>query len=138
MTRELPGASPTRALRAIHGALVGYGYRTSLAFVWLLLAIIASTCILHWHGGFLVEKAISGGDAQAFHANLVPWSDSAGITLDNLLPFASLGIKDQWLVRPGSPYEWSWLLLFLGLKFGAWGLAALALASITGVIRKPH
>jgi hypothetical protein len=136
LTHQLPRWSPGRLLRQLHGAFVGYGYRASLAFPWLLLTIVLSVLLLRWHGGFFIEKPLAGGALQTFHDNVLPWSDAIGVTFDNLLPFASLGIKDQWVGYPQSAAEWSWLVLFLVLKFGAWGLVALALASITGVIRK--
>ena len=58
------------------------------------------------------------------------------ITLDNFLPFAKLGVRDLWVVNISALGQWPWFVLFLALKFLAWGLAALALVSFTSAVRK--
>lgn len=137
VTRELPKLSHVHFVRRFYGALVGYGFRSLLAVPWLALCLTACIILVHFGGGFLSYHN-SANSVRTFHGERIPWSMSAGISLDNLLPFASLGIKDQWIVAPETVQEWGLVSLFLTLKFSAWGLVALALASITGAIRKSY
>jgi hypothetical protein len=136
LTRAQPAWSLNRALRGLHGVLVGYGYHATWAIPWLSLSVVLASALLRFYGSFLAPKKIDAPTvANAVHLS---WSDSFGYTLDSLLPFASLGVKDLWVTHPSSLGEWGWLSVFIVLKFSAWGLVALALASFTGTVRKVH
>lgn len=137
LTRQLPKASLARVGRIAFGWLAGYGYQASRSLPWLALTVLAATWIVHDHGDFLLPKILQGQVAAQQKISL-SWSESIGYTLDSFLPFASMGIKEQLATKMQSVNELPWLCAFLALKFTAWCLTALALASFTGVIRKAH
>jgi hypothetical protein len=137
LTRALPILSITRTLRGLHGVFVGYGYRTMRTIPWLAFSIVLAGLLIHSNSEFLTRK-IGQGQQVSTRSTALPWPDSFAYTLDSFLPFASLGVRDTWSIQASTASEWSWLIIFLLLKFSAWGLAALALASFTGAVRKAH
>ncbi|WP_157110604.1 hypothetical protein [Nocardia anaemiae] len=136
LTRELPRMSPTRWSRAAYGLLVGYGYSAWLAIIWLALVTVLATVILHYGGAIFAPKP-PAGTLPGGAVNL-GWSSSLRVVIDSFLPFASLGMKDSWVAAPSDWGQWAWMFIFLLLRFLAWGLAALALLSFTGVVRNPR
>ncbi len=129
VTRQMPHMSAIRWTRLIYGAVAGYGYRAGRAFLWLALVITLSILLLADAGNFVAATA------NAQHVRLTV-SESISLSLDQLLPFITLGTKDKWILDAQTPLQWALLTLFFTLKFAAWSLVALALASVTGLIRK--
>ncbi|WP_313676820.1 hypothetical protein [Mycolicibacterium sp.] len=133
-TSKLPIWSRQRMTRAIYGASVGYGYRVYLSVPWLGATIVLAAVVIHSGKRFMFPKneALNG----RFVDNRPDWHESFTVTLDNFLPFASMGVRDSWAVHITTLEQWPYLALFLMLKFFAWGLAALALVSFTSSARK--
>lgn len=85
-------------------------------------------------GDFLVHTA----DPPAHATRGVPSVTTAvPIAMDNMLPFAGLSVAKQWTADPTNLVETLWLTLFVLLKLVGWGMAALGLASVTGIVKKP-
>jgi hypothetical protein len=103
--------------------LIGYGYEPSRAIAWLAGLIIGgsllSTAAHHHH--LIVAKTPTSG--QTFNA----WR----YTVDLLFPVASLHVADNFTVMGAA----SWLAFSLSLS--GWFLAAVVVAGLTGVFRKP-
>lgn len=131
-TRRLPRHRAARIRRLVFEYVVGYGYIPLRSLLWLSGSLVACTLLLRADGAaFLVAHAKTSG------AGAPAWSNSVELALDNLLPFAALGVQSQWSVAAHGAPGWLGLAAFLVLKFGAWGLVALGLGSITGLLRNP-
>ncbi|MFV8049445.1 hypothetical protein [Mycobacterium sp. 48b] len=134
ITQNLPRWSPTRLMRSLHDGLIGYGYLASKAIPWLLMTVALASVVIHSGRQFVYYRPRNaGGTLSQTRPN---WHDSFAITIDNFLPFASLGVKESWVVILDTLQQWPWFLVFLLLKFAAWALAALALVSFTSAVRK--
>jgi hypothetical protein len=62
--------------------------------------------------------------------------DAITIAMDNVLPFAGLGVARQWSADTVNVAQTAWLVLFVALKCVGWGMAAVGIASVTGVMKK--
>jgi hypothetical protein len=133
--KTLPKWSRQRLVRNLLKGLVGFGYRPLLSVFWLLLVVVLCTVLVHFHNEFLQPVAKAGILSVEPHLLTKSWQDSAVLAADNLLPFAGLGSRDRWLSHANSNIALFWLTTFLILKFCAWALAALGIASVTGLIR---
>ncbi len=47
-----------------------------------------------------------------------------------------LNLADQWAAEPDGMADTAWMVLFVVVKFAGWGLAALGLASLTGIAKR--
>jgi hypothetical protein len=129
-TAELPKHGWEWRRRRAWDWTVAYGYAPSRAILWLLLCVVLSIAILHFGGDFLVD------DGAARARGVPKITDDVTLALDNLLPFAALGAVRHWSAKPNDLAEVAWMIVFVGLKFAAWGLAGLGLVSVTGIARK--
>jgi hypothetical protein len=103
--------------------LIGYGYTPSRAISWLAGLIISGSLLssaAHQHH-MIVASTKTGG--QEFNA----WR----YTVDLLFPVASLHVADNFTATGAA----SWLVFVLSLS--GWFLAAVIVAGLSGVFRKP-
>jgi uncharacterized protein YjbI with pentapeptide repeats len=152
VTRQSP--PPTKILRGIYGAVVGYGYYPLLAGFWLVMVVLAGTIIVDTNGADFVptrpatasspaladaEQAdkpnpapITGQTPCSSHPNypcLTPFT----YTVSALVPTFGMATSD-WTIRSDAT---NWLTIALPLlKLTAWALTALLLAGVTGFLQK--
>jgi hypothetical protein len=129
ITSELPPGWE-RMRRRLWDWTVVYGYAPGRAILWLLLCVAISVAVLRAGGSFLINDDI------AKTRGVRDINDAVTLALDNLLPFAALGAARHWSAMPKNLIECVWMLAFVALKFVAWGLAGLGLASVTGIARR--
>jgi hypothetical protein len=132
ITSELPWRSIERWRRQFLAWSIEYGYRPGRALLWLLVCTGLCTVILAVGGDFLLHQT----SASTPDRGVKSWTDAITTSLDNVLPFAGLGVTKQWSASPQNAWQVVWLVLFVGIKFLGWGMAAMGLASVTGLMRK--
>jgi hypothetical protein len=105
-------------------ATVGYGYRTWLAALWLLLALWAGTRALDQaqQAGLLAPAKDNPSQQSTFHP--------LTYALDLLLPIVNLGQEGAWIPR-GWAERWTW-----GLVLAGWVLTTAVVAGLTGVLKR--
>jgi hypothetical protein len=103
--------------------LVGYGYRTWLAGVWLFgLMLIGSVVFARAYPGQMTSTG-KPGDPQ-------PTFQPAIYALDTLLPIIDLRQQNYWIPRGGAQW-WAWISIILG-----WVLTTAVVAALTGIIKR--
>jgi hypothetical protein len=114
---------PGRAWSQILGAVVGHGYRTWLAGVWLLGLIgIGAAVFASAHPNQMALAKKAGDPVPAFQA----WIYS----LDVLLPVVNLHQEEFWIPE-GVARWWAWFSILAG-----WLLTSLVLAALTGILKR--
>jgi hypothetical protein len=103
---------------------VGYGYRTWLALVWLLIALWAGTNALDGaqQAGLLEPAKDKPSQQPTFHP--------LTYALDLLLPIVNLGQEGAWIPRDWAE-SWTW-----GLVLAGWVLTTAVVAGLTGVFKR--
>jgi hypothetical protein len=129
VTHSLPSWSGVRWRRKAFEVFAEYGFSPGRSLGWLLLCAAALVVGLRFSGSFLRLKT---DPAQGIDS----WSESATFALESLLPFASLGAAGLWVAQPSNVGEWFSLGVYLLLKMTSWALAILAVASVTGIVRR--
>ncbi|QUR67458.1 hypothetical protein [Mycobacterium spongiae] len=152
---------PTKLVRRAYLLLAGNGYYPLIAALWLLLVVVAGwrlvatnredilpahevvAAIQHQMGDRAppitaetpCEKLSDLAKAENIKTlRAYPCMTSFAFAVNTILPAAGGVIESDWVVAPDATRA-----LTLGLpmlKFTAWGLAALLLAAITGLLRK--
>jgi hypothetical protein len=112
---------------------VRYGYQSTRAIGWLAVAAILCAVVLWLGGDFLVRDPDANGVAVR---GITGGGDIVAFALDSVLPFAGLGTADGWTARPEGVGQIAVMVLFVTIKFAGWGLAALGLASVTGIAKR--
>ena len=93
----------------------------------LAVAVTLAACALELGGFAHVQK--DPGRAPG-------WDRAFSLAVDQIIPFITVGQKGDWVIVPATPHQWFWFAGFLFVKILAWGLAALGVASVTGLIRR--
>jgi hypothetical protein len=103
-------------------ALVGYGYRTWLAGVWLLGFVLAGWWIFdRAHPTYLITTK-PPGERPLFHGGLY--------ALDLLLPIGDLNYQGAWIARGWARGFWlAWIL-------AGWVLTTAVLAALAGILKR--
>jgi hypothetical protein len=103
--------------------LVGYGYRTWLAGLWLLGFVLAGWWIFdRAHLAHLLIAPKPPGERPLFNGGLY--------ALDLLLPVGDLNYQDAWIARGWARGFWlTWILV-------GWVLTTAVLAAITGILKR--
>lgn len=135
------GAWHARLFHRAWGILAGYGYRVRRAAAALLLALAAAGALGLWAGH---TPTANGHRAAERTASFTAGSGTActtveliGVGLDRGLPLSPTGIRARCDLDTGSTAgQWFTVAVWL-LQAAVWGLATLALAGYTGLIRKP-
>jgi hypothetical protein len=118
--RTLP--LPARAWSLLLDALIGYGYRTWQAGLWLLG---------FWLAGWVVfARAYPDHLTPAKPGEPQPAFQPLVYALDTLLPVVNLHQEDNWIPRGGAQW-WAWSSILVG-----WVLTTTAVAAFTGVIKR--
>jgi len=133
VTSELGRRSVERWRRKLWSWSVEYGYKPGRAIVWLVVCTLICAVILVAGGGFLVHQTSSPANKRGV-SNA---EQAIAVAMDNVLPFADLGVADKWEADPVNVSQTVWLSLFVTLKLLGWTMAALGLAAVTGVMKKP-
>jgi hypothetical protein len=133
VTSELGRRSVEGWRRKLWAWSVEYGYKPGRAIAWLVVCTLMCTVILLAGGGFLVHQT----SPQANKRGVSNAEQAITVAMDNVLPFANLGVADKWEADPVNISQTAWLSLFVTLKLLGWTMAALGLAAVTGVMKKP-
>ncbi|WP_410633180.1 hypothetical protein [Amycolatopsis sp. cmx-4-83] len=134
------GGRLTHLFHRSWGLLAGYGYRARRTAAALLIALIAAATV------GLVAGHITDGTHHAAE-RVTSFAQPAGqpcstveligVGLDRGLPLSPTGVRTRCdLNTETTAGEWFTLLIWL-IQAAVWGLATLALAGYTGLIRKP-
>lgn len=103
--------------------LVGYGYRTGRAALWLAVWLIIGTYLFGYY--------FSLGDLTPANKSNVPLPFQPFLyTLDLLLPVVSLHVRDAWIAH-GAAQWWSVFFIVMG-----WLLATAVVLSLTGRLKR--
>ncbi|GGU71349.1 hypothetical protein [Lentzea flava] len=135
------GGWMTRRFHWMWGVLAGYGYRARRTAAALLLVLTIAGALGWWAGqvptrpGHLAAERVASAAAAAG----IPCStvELIGLGLDRGLPLATTGMRSKCdldtTTRRGGAFTYAiWATQFL-----VWGLATLALAGYTNLVRKP-
>lgn len=138
---EALGGRLTRGFHWLWGVLAGYGYRARRTALALLLVLAAAGSLGWWAGqvstrpGHLAAERVTSSAAAAG----TPCStvELVGLGLDRGLPLGMIGMRTRCDLdtssREGGAFTWAiWFVQVL-----VWGLATLALAGYTNLVRKP-
>ena len=102
--------------------LVGYGYRTWQAVLWLVVLLILGTLLFGY--------GYRGDLTPANKPNVQPPFQPFLYALDLLLPVINLHVRDAWIAH-GAAQGWSVFFIIMG-----WILATAAVLSLTGLLKR--
>ncbi|MFL6121937.1 hypothetical protein [Actinophytocola sp.] len=133
------GGPLTRSFHRLWGAVAGYGYRARRTALALLLALMAASGVSLWAG----HVTTGPGRHAAEHtittaAPGTPCStvELVGLGLDRGLPLGPTGLRSRCDLDTESTAGQAFTVLLWIVQAAIWGLATLALAGYTGLIRK--
>jgi hypothetical protein len=131
--RPLPHACLSR-----FGALAGYGYRARRTAAALLLVLVVAGAIGWWAGqvptrpGHLAaERVTTAAGTPCSTVELI------GLGLDRGLPLAMTGMRARCDLDSASKKGQAFTAAIWLVQLAVWGLATLALAGYTNLVRKP-
>ncbi|AUI60407.1 hypothetical protein B1H26_24520 [Amycolatopsis sp. BJA-103] len=133
------GGRLTRSFHQLWGLLGGYGYRARRTAAALLFALAAAGGLGLWAGhvetnpGYAAERTTASGSPgqQCSPVELI------GLGLDRGLPFAPTGLRARCDLDTATTSGQTFTVAVWFIQAAIWGLATLALAGYTGLIRKP-
>jgi hypothetical protein len=102
--------------------VVGYGYRTWLASLWLLAFVVAGWLVFDIAHPEQLVAPKPPSEPPFFHAGLY--------ALDLLLPIGDLNYQGAWIARGWARAAWL-VWIFLG-----WVLTTVVLAALGGVLKR--
>ena len=115
--------------RRAYRFVAAYGFAPSRAFLGLLVCALIYGLLAHLsRGAFALSGQIPGADKAVF--------SPVRYTLESILPLPGGGQGIRWQVN--QHHRWSDLLYsaLTLIRLAAWALAGIALASITGLVRR--
>ncbi|MFD5091344.1 hypothetical protein ACFWMR_12135 [Amycolatopsis thailandensis] len=133
------GGRLTRSFHKLWGLLGGYGYRARRTAAALLIVLAAAGGLGLWAGhvetnpGYAAERTTASGSPgqQCTPIELI------GLGLDRGLPLAPTGLRARCdLDTTNTPGQVFTVAVWI-IQAAIWGLATLALAGYTGLVRKP-
>ncbi|MGW4128809.1 hypothetical protein [Amycolatopsis japonica] len=135
---EALGGRLTRSFHQLWGLLGGYGYRARRTAAALLLSLLAAGGLGLWAGhvetnpGYAAERtaATSSPGQQCTPVELI------GLGLDRGLPLAPTGLRTRCDMDTTSVAGQAFTIAMWIIQAAIWGLATLALAGYTGLVRK--
>lgn len=144
LRRRNPDALSNRLTRLFHwlwGVLAGYGYqarRTALA----LVLVLATAGVLGWWAGQIstrpghlaAERVTASTSATGVPCSTV---ELVGLGLDRGLPLAMTGMRTRCDLDTGTGWGQAFTAAIWLVQLAVWGLATLALAGYTNLVRKP-
>jgi uncharacterized protein YjbI with pentapeptide repeats len=142
LRRRAPAAFGNALTRWFHwlwGALAGYGYRARRTALALVVALAAASGVSLWAGQVTTgpgRHAAAHTTATADPGTPCSTIELIGLGLDRGLPLGPTGLRTRCdLDTATTPGQVFTALLWL-VQAAVWGLATLALAGYTGLIRK--
>ncbi|WP_410605096.1 hypothetical protein [Amycolatopsis sp. lyj-90] len=134
------GSPATRALHALWGAVAGYGYRARRLAVILLGALLLAGLLCWWAGHWpttpghhAAERTTASGSPPGTACSSI---ELIGLGIDRGLPLAPAGVRARCDMDTSVPAgQWFTAAIWL-LQALIWGLATLAIAGYTSLIRK--
>ncbi|GHH45985.1 hypothetical protein [Lentzea cavernae] len=135
------GGRLTRWFHWLWGVLAGYGYRARRTAAALLLVLVVAGAIGWWAGqvstrpGHLVAERVASAPVGAG----TPCStvELVGLGLDRGLPLAMTGMRARCDLDTASRKGQAFTAAIWLVQLAVWGLATLALAGYTNLVRKP-
>ncbi|WP_439661242.1 hypothetical protein ACSHWB_06935 [Lentzea sp. HUAS TT2] len=135
------GGPMTRWFHWLWGVLAGYGYRARRTAAALLLVLVVAGAIGWWAGqiptrpGHLVAERVTTAPVGAG----TPCStvELVGLGLDRGLPLAMTGMRARCDLDTASKKGQAFTAAIWLVQLAVWGLATLALAGYTNLVRKP-
>lgn len=133
------GGRLTQAFHWLWGALAGYGYRARRTALALLVALAAAGGVSLWAGQ--VETGPGRHAAEHTITSAAPRTacstiELVGLGLDRGLPLGPTGLRTRCDLDTESTAGQVFTVLLWVVQAAVWGLATLALAGYTGLIRK--
>jgi hypothetical protein len=131
---EAIGGWWTRRFHQLWGFLAGYGYRARRTAVVLLLALTVAGGLGFWAGHVTdgshhaAERTTGGGTCSTV--------ELIGVGLDRGLPLSPTGIRTRCDLNTGTHWGQVFTVAIWLVQAAIWGLATLALAGYTSLIRK--
>ncbi|MEU3650789.1 hypothetical protein AB0E59_46065 [Lentzea sp. NPDC034063] len=131
------GGTLTRWFHWLWGVLAGYGYRARRTAAALLLVLVAAGAIGWWAGQ--VDTRPGHHVAERVTTPGVPCStvELVGLGLDRGLPLAMTGMRTRCDLDTASQKGQAFTAAIWLVQLAVWGLATLALAGYTNLVRKP-
>jgi hypothetical protein len=133
------GGRLTRWFHWLWGALAGYGYRARRTALALLIALMAAGAVSLWAGHVPTGPGRHAAEhTAATGAPGTPCStvELVGLGLDRGLPLGPTGLRSRCDLDTGTAAGQVFTVLLWVVQAAVWGLATLALAGYTGLIRK--
>jgi hypothetical protein len=134
------GAWPIRRVHWLWGALAGYGYRARRTAIALFLAVIAAGALGYAAGAVTTrpghhaaERTVAGGSPVGTPCSSV---ELIGLGLDRGLPLGPTGLRTRCDLDTGTRRGQLFTVAVWIVQAIIWGLATLALAGFTNLIRK--
>jgi len=129
----------TRRFHWLWGALAGYGYRARRTALALLVALAAAGGVSLWAGH--VETGPGRYAAERTVTSVAPRTpcstiELVGLGLDRGLPLGPTGLRTRCDLDTETTAGQVFTVLLWIVQAAVWGLATLALAGYTGLIRK--
>ncbi|MGW7532343.1 hypothetical protein [Amycolatopsis sp. NPDC054798] len=132
---EALGGRMSRLFHWIWGALAGYGYRARRTAAALLLALVAAGVLGLWAGATETRPGHHAAERVANGAACSP-VELIGLGLDRGLPIAPTGLRSRCDLDTASVPGQVFTAAIWGVQVAVWGLATLALAGYTNLVRK--
>jgi hypothetical protein len=138
-TPEALGGWWSRRIHQLWGALAGYGYRARRTAVALASALAVAGVLGFWAGNVadgshhVAERVAAFGAQAGWPCTTV---ELVGLGLDRGLPLSPTGIRARCDINPDVPGASFFTVVIWLVQAAVWGLATLALAGYTGLIRK--
>ncbi|MEC3974332.1 hypothetical protein [Amycolatopsis sp. H20-H5] len=138
-TPEAIGGRFTREFHRLWGALAGYGYRARRTAAALLFALIAAGG-LGLGAGHVTDGGHHTAERTASFSSAVgqPCStvELIGLGLDRGLPLSPTGVRARCDLNTDTDWGGMFTVAIWIVQAAVWGLATLALAGYTGLVRK--
>jgi hypothetical protein len=139
-TPEALGGWWTQRFHWFWGALAGYGYRTRYTAIALFLALAASGLLGYGAGQIdtrpghhAAERTLASGSLPGTACSSV---ELIGLGLDRGLPLGPTGLRTRCDLDTATRWGQTFTIAIWIIQAAVWGLATLALAGYTGLIRK--
>ncbi|PWW58372.1 hypothetical protein [Actinokineospora spheciospongiae] len=137
------GGPVTRFSHRLWGALAGYGYRTRRTAAALLLAVTAAGLLGYAAGQVdtrpghhAAERTVQPGSPSPAVGVACSSVELVGLGLDRGLPLGPTGLRSRCDLDTGTRWGQAFTVAIWVIQAALWGLATLALAGYTNLVRK--
>ena len=130
----------TRRFHRLWGLLAGYGYRARRTAIALLLVLLLAGALGLWAGHVLTDGSHHAAERTATFTDQTGQTCSTveliGVGLDRGLPLSPTGVRTRCDLNTGTDWGQVFTVAIWLVQAAVWGLATLALAGYTSLIRK--